>query len=207
MSGVTNGLTGTGRGVFHRERRAWRLRAERPADQPVRGRRSDCRIRLRCLSPSATPTFVNLRVTTSAGATVRGRVVFEGTARRDNGPNGRIRVLPQSTGVGTDHRSRRESTTAPWPTTDRSSSRACAGRCCFASRRGRRGRSKSVSHEGTDITDAPVGPQRSRRPLGPDHRADRQADRRIGAGHRRARSAVERIPGGGPAGESRRVPR
>jgi hypothetical protein len=44
--------------------------------------------------------LVNLRVTTSAGATVTGRVVFEGTAPRNNGQGGQVRVFPQATGFG-----------------------------------------------------------------------------------------------------------
>jgi hypothetical protein len=99
--------------------------------------------------------LVNLRVTTSAGVTVTGRVVFEGTARRDNGPNGRIRVFTQSTGLpqvtisaGID---------SGMVADDGSFEiKGARGQLLFRVMAGPAWGLKSVSLEGTDITDTPA---------------------------------------------------
>ena len=99
--------------------------------------------------------ILNLRVTTSAGATVTGRVVFEGTARRDGGPNGRIRVLTQSTGglplaiaPGFDN----------GVVADDGSFqiRGARGQLLFRAAAGAAWTLKSVMRDGTDMTDTPL---------------------------------------------------
>ena len=99
--------------------------------------------------------IVNLRVTTSAGATVTGRVVFEGTARRDNGPNGRVRVLTQSTGsvqatlaTGIDNGAVADDGSFEI--------KGVRGQVLFRIAAGPAWALKSVTREGTDITDTPT---------------------------------------------------
>jgi hypothetical protein len=99
--------------------------------------------------------ILNLRVTTSPGPTVTGRVVFEGTARRDLAPNGRIRVLAQPTGVV-------QSARADGPDNGTVSDdgsftlKGWRGQQLFRVAAGSLWTLKSVSREGTDITDTPT---------------------------------------------------
>jgi hypothetical protein len=99
--------------------------------------------------------IVNLRITTSAGATVSGRVVFEGTARRDNGPNGRFRVLIQSTGAvqallgaGIDNGAVADDGSF--------AIKGARGQVLLRVAAGPAWALKSISREGTDITDTPI---------------------------------------------------
>jgi protocatechuate 3,4-dioxygenase beta subunit len=98
---------------------------------------------------------LNVRVTTSAGATVNGRLVFDGTARRDGGPNGSIRVVAQSTGVtqlafaaGADNGRVADDGSFVL--------KGVRGQVLFQVVAGAAWAVKSVSHEGVDITDTPV---------------------------------------------------
>ena len=97
--------------------------------------------------------LLNLRVTTSPGATVTGRVVFEGTAKRDNGQGGQLRVFPQAavqvlpfvSGFGTE---------SGLVTDDGSFElKGVRGQVLFRVAAGQAWTLKSVSHEGVDITD------------------------------------------------------
>jgi protocatechuate 3,4-dioxygenase beta subunit len=99
--------------------------------------------------------LLNLRIVTSTGATVRGRVVFEGSARRDNGQGGKIRVLPQTAGptqifggisadsgfVGDD---------------GRFELKGVRGQLVFRVAAGAAWTLKAVRLEGNDVTDTPI---------------------------------------------------
>jgi hypothetical protein len=99
--------------------------------------------------------LLNLRVTTSPGATVTGRVVFEGTARRGSGLSGPMRVFAQSadpflfvpsaggdTGLIADDGS--------------FEIKGARGQLLFRVAAGSAWTLKSISLEGTDITDTPT---------------------------------------------------
>jgi hypothetical protein len=98
--------------------------------------------------------ILNLRVTTSAGATVNGRLVFDGTARRD-GPNGRIRVVAQSTGL-TQLASAADADNGSVADDGSFALKGVRGQVLFRVVAGAAWAVKSVSHEGVDITDTPV---------------------------------------------------
>jgi hypothetical protein len=154
VSGVTNGLTGPD-GAFA-------IANVAPGDyvlnvQPINRVGGDAPIAESGSLPLTVgdADILNLRIATSTGATVRGRVVFEGTARRDSGPNGRIRVIPQSIGAGQ---------TAFAAGIDNGAVaddgafelKGMRGQVLFRVAAGAAWATKSVSHEGTDITDTPV---------------------------------------------------
>jgi hypothetical protein len=99
--------------------------------------------------------IVNLKVTTSAGATVSGRVVFEGTARRDNAPGGKPRVVVQPIGFtlfgaasGIDNGVIGDDGAFEF--------KGARGTLLFRVAAGAAWALKSVSHESTDITDTPI---------------------------------------------------
>jgi protocatechuate 3,4-dioxygenase beta subunit len=100
--------------------------------------------------------IVNLRVTTSPGATVSGRVVFEGTAPQGNGPGGRVRVLPQSTGLGLQMGVQVGSESGLVRDDGSFELKDVRGQVLFRVAVGPAWMLKSVSLEGSDITDAPT---------------------------------------------------
>jgi protocatechuate 3,4-dioxygenase beta subunit len=96
----------------------------------------------------------NLRVATSPGATVSGRVVFEGSGRRDNGQGGRIRVIIQSTAsaamMGVPVETGQVADDGSFELT------GVRGQLLFRVAGGPSWTLKSVSLDGTDITDTPT---------------------------------------------------
>ena len=100
--------------------------------------------------------MVNLRITTSAGATVSGRVVFEGTAKRDNGQGGKVRVMPQSAGFGAQVGVRIGSESGLVEDDGSFELKGARGPVLFRVAAGPAWALKSVSLEGNDITDSPT---------------------------------------------------
>jgi protocatechuate 3,4-dioxygenase beta subunit len=98
--------------------------------------------------------LLNLRVTTSPGATVTGRVVFEGTARRDNGQGGRTRVMPQTAGPALPIVSSFGGDTGLVADDGSFELKGVRGQVLFRVAAGQAWTMKSVVHEGVDITDA-----------------------------------------------------
>jgi protocatechuate 3,4-dioxygenase beta subunit len=98
--------------------------------------------------------IVNLRVTTSAGATVTGRVVFDGTAPRGDGPGGQVRVFPQTTGFGVQMGVPIGSDSGVVKDDGSFELKGVRGQVLFRVGTGPAWALKSVSREGTDITDA-----------------------------------------------------
>ena len=98
--------------------------------------------------------LLNLRVTTSPGATVTGRVVFEGTARREGGGlNGQVRVFPQTTGQGLPFISSFGIESGVVAEDGSFELKGVRGQVLFRVGAGQAWTVKSVSHEGVDITD------------------------------------------------------
>ena len=100
--------------------------------------------------------IVNLRITTSAGATVSGRVVFEGTAKRDNGRGGKVRVMPQSAGFGAQVGMPIGSDSGLVGDDGAFQLKGARGPVLFRVFAGPAWALKSVSLEGNDITDTPT---------------------------------------------------
>jgi hypothetical protein len=100
--------------------------------------------------------IVNLRVTTSAGATVTGRVVFDGAAPRGNGPGGQVRVFPQTTGFGVQMGVPIGSDSGVVKDDGSFELKGVRGQVLFRVGTGPAWALRSVSREGTDITDAPT---------------------------------------------------
>lgn len=97
--------------------------------------------------------LLNLRVTTSPGATVTGRVVFEGTAARENGQGGRVRVMPQTAGPALPLVSSFGIDTGLVTDDGSFELKGVRGQVLFRVAAGQAWTLKSVSHEGVDITD------------------------------------------------------
>jgi hypothetical protein len=97
--------------------------------------------------------LLNLRITTSPGATVTGRVVFEGTAKRDNGQGGRARVMPQPAGPALPFISSFGADTGLVGDDGSFELKGVRGQVLFRVAAGQAWTLKSVSHEGVDITD------------------------------------------------------
>jgi protocatechuate 3,4-dioxygenase beta subunit len=100
--------------------------------------------------------ILNLRVTTSAGATVTGRVVFEGTAPRDNSPGGKTRVFPQFSTFGVQPGVPVGSESGVVGDDGSFELKGVRGQLMFRVAAGPAWTLKSVSLEGTDITDVPT---------------------------------------------------
>lgn len=97
--------------------------------------------------------LLNVRVTTSPGATVTGRVVFEGTARRDHGQGGPFRVMPQTAGPNIPFASSLGVETGLVTDDGSFELKGVRGPVLFRVAVGQAWTLKSVSHEGVDITD------------------------------------------------------
>lgn len=100
--------------------------------------------------------IVNLRITTSGGATVTGRVVFEGSAKRDNGQGGKVRVMPQSAGFGAQAGVMIGSESGLVNDDGSFELKGARGPVLFRVAAGPAWALKSVSLEGNDITDSPT---------------------------------------------------
>lgn len=100
--------------------------------------------------------IVNLRVTTSAGATVTGRVVFEGTAPRNNGLGGKVRVFPQFSTFGVQPGAPIGSESGVVGDDGSFELKGVRGQLMFRVAAGPAWTLKSVSLEGSDITDSPT---------------------------------------------------
>ena len=97
--------------------------------------------------------LLNLRVTTSPGATVTGRVVFEGAARRDNGQGSQVRVMPQTAGPALPFISAFGVETGVVTDDGTFELKGVRGQVLFRVAAGPAWTMKSVSHQGVDITD------------------------------------------------------
>lgn len=97
--------------------------------------------------------LLNLRVTTSPGATVTGRVVFEGAARHDNGQGDRVRVMPQMAGPALPFLSAFGVETGLVTDDGSFELKGVRGQVLFRVAAGQTWTLKSVSHQGIDITD------------------------------------------------------
>jgi protocatechuate 3,4-dioxygenase beta subunit len=97
--------------------------------------------------------LLNLRVTTSAGATVTGRVVFEGASRRDNGQGGPVRVMPQTAGPSFPLVASFGGDTGLVSDDGSFELKGVRGQVLFRVAAGQAWTLKSVRHEGVDITD------------------------------------------------------
>jgi carboxypeptidase family protein len=95
--------------------------------------------------------MVNLRISTSRGSTVAGRVVFEGSARRDNGQGDKIRVFSQPASFQPG-----PSSMAPVEDDGSFEIKSARGSLLFRVAAGPAWTLKAVRHEGRDVTDSPI---------------------------------------------------